>query len=108
MVRDELFLFLTPEQYCGQNKVGGGIVSRCETDSKFFEQHIVAYSISQGRIVNFVAFATDPEKDDADYGVEWVAPCTKKEVVDCFADWEPEAVELLEAGVRNASLEPNN
>ncbi|KAJ7446283.1 FAD/NAD-P-binding domain-containing protein [Mycena galericulata] len=68
----------SPMMYCGQNK------------------HIVAYSIAQGHIVNFVAFATDPAKDDTDYGGEWVTPCPKDEVVHCFANWEPEAVELLE------------
>ncbi|KAJ6587124.1 FAD/NAD-P-binding domain-containing protein [Mycena vulgaris] len=68
----------TPMMYCGQNK------------------HIVAYSISQGQVVNFVAFASELDKEDTDYGSEWVTDCTKDEVLQCFADWEPEAKQLLE------------
>ncbi|KAJ7772572.1 FAD/NAD-P-binding domain-containing protein [Mycena maculata] len=68
----------TPMMYCGQNK------------------HIVAYSIAQGHIVNWVAFASEPEKDDTDYGAEWVKPCSKEEVLQTFSGWESEAVELLE------------
>ncbi|KAJ6594118.1 FAD/NAD-P-binding domain-containing protein [Mycena capillaripes] len=68
----------TPMMYCGQNK------------------HIVAYSISQGNIVNFVAFASELDKENKDYGAEWVTDCTKDEVLQCFAGWESEALALLE------------
>ncbi|KAJ7702981.1 FAD/NAD-P-binding domain-containing protein [Mycena rosella] len=68
----------SPMMYCGEDK------------------HIVAYSISQGHVVNFVAFASEPEKEDTEYGAEWVTDCTKDEVLECFANWEPEAKQLLE------------
>jgi len=42
------------------------------------QQHIVAFSISQGDVVNCVA------------------DCTKDEVLECFANWEPEAKQLLD------------
>ncbi|KAJ6596645.1 FAD/NAD(P)-binding domain-containing protein [Mycena sp. CBHHK59/15] len=69
---------LSPMMYCGQNK------------------HIVSYSIAQGRIVNFVAFASDQQKQDTEYGTEWVSKCSKHEVLDCFSGWEPEVSQLLE------------
>ncbi|KAF7361699.1 RNA helicase [Mycena venus] len=68
----------TPMMYCGQDK------------------HIVAYSISQGNVVNFVAFASELDKENQDYGGEWVTDCTKEEVLTCFAGWESEALTLLE------------
>ncbi|KAJ6500108.1 FAD/NAD-P-binding domain-containing protein, partial [Mycena vitilis] len=67
-----------PMMYCGQDK------------------HIVAYSISQGSVVNFVAFASELDKKNTDYGGEWVTDCTKDEVLQCFAGWESEALMLLE------------
>ncbi|KAF7376334.1 Glycoside hydrolase family 3 protein [Mycena sanguinolenta] len=53
----------TPMMYCGQNK------------------HIVAYTISAGKIVNFVAFASELDKEGRDYGGEWVTDCTQDEVL---------------------------
>ncbi|KAJ7079136.1 hypothetical protein B0H15DRAFT_788209, partial [Mycena belliarum] len=67
-----------PMMYCGQDK------------------HIVAYSISQGRVVNVVAFASEMDKENAEYGKEWVTDCSQDEVLQCFVDWEPEAKQLLE------------
>ncbi|KAJ7200496.1 hypothetical protein C8J57DRAFT_1103525 [Mycena rebaudengoi] len=69
---------LSPMMYCGQNK------------------HIVSYSISQGNVLNLVAFTSQPDKEDTDYGAEWVSECTKDEVLNCFADWEPEVTQILE------------
>ncbi|KAJ7346846.1 FAD/NAD-P-binding domain-containing protein [Mycena albidolilacea] len=69
---------VTPMMYCGQNK------------------HIVAYSISQGNIINVVAFASELDKEDQDYGEEWVTDCTKDEMLQCFRGWETEALALLE------------
>ncbi|KAF8210523.1 FAD/NAD-P-binding domain-containing protein [Mycena galopus ATCC 62051] len=77
-----------PMMYCGQNKVGSG----SEEDA----QHIVAYSISAGKTVNCVAFASELHKQGRDYGGEWVTDCTKDEMLQCFGGWEPEAVALLE------------
>ncbi|KAI0930204.1 hypothetical protein AcV5_006981 [Taiwanofungus camphoratus] len=67
----------TPMMYCGKNK------------------HVVSYSISRGSIVNVVAFASDPEKEGSVFNDPWVADCTQPELLDCYAGWEPEVVELL-------------
>ncbi|KAJ7045738.1 FAD/NAD-P-binding domain-containing protein [Mycena alexandri] len=68
----------SPMMYCGQNK------------------HVVAYSISQGNIVNFVAFASDLNRKNTAYGAEWVTNCSKDEVLQCFGGWESEVSLLLE------------
>ena len=59
-------------------------------------QHIVSYTIAQGKIVNVVAEMTDPEKENTPFESEWVTPCSKEELLDCFANWEPEVEELLQ------------
>lgn len=64
-------------------------------------QHIVAYSISQGHVVNFVAFASELDKENMDYGAEWVTDCSKDEMLECFANWEPEVGQLLEVGINS-------
>jgi salicylate hydroxylase len=48
--------------------------------------------------VNCVAFASEPNKENTEYGAEWVTDCTKDEVLECFANWEPEAKQLLDVG----------
>ncbi|KAJ7163621.1 FAD/NAD-P-binding domain-containing protein [Mycena crocata] len=86
----------SPMMYCGQNKVSvfpapNYILTRRE-------KHIVSYSISQGHVVNIVAFASEMEKEDTDYGAEWVTDCSKDEMLTCFSKWEPEVSLMLEAG----------
>ncbi|KAA1475202.1 FAD/NAD(P)-binding domain-containing protein [Dentipellis sp. KUC8613] len=68
----------TPMMYCGKNK------------------HVVSYSISQGSIVNVIAFASDVKKEATPYTDPWVAPCSQEELLACYADWEPEVVEMLQ------------
>ena len=59
-------------------------------------QHIVSYTIAQGKIVNVVAEVTDLEKENTPFEDEWVKPCPKKELLECFANWEPEVKVLLQ------------
>ncbi|KAF8894081.1 FAD/NAD-P-binding domain-containing protein [Infundibulicybe gibba] len=66
-----------PMMYCGKGK------------------HVVSYSISQGSIVNVVTFASKPEKDGSHHGEPWVTECSQQELLECYADWEPEVESLL-------------
>ncbi|EPQ57035.1 FAD/NAD P-binding domain-containing protein [Gloeophyllum trabeum ATCC 11539] len=59
-------------------------------------RHVVSYSISQGSIVNVVTFASEPEKEGIPYEGPWVTECSRQELLDCYADWEPEVEELLQ------------
>ncbi|KIJ41279.1 hypothetical protein M422DRAFT_75634 [Sphaerobolus stellatus SS14] len=68
----------SPMMYCGKSK------------------HVVSYSISQGSIVNVVTFASEPEKEGAPaYDGPWVTEVSKQELLDCYANWEPEVVDML-------------
>ncbi|KAF9482106.1 FAD/NAD-P-binding domain-containing protein [Pholiota conissans] len=66
-----------PMMYCGKGR------------------HVVSYSISQGDIVNIVTFVSQPEKHGQHYDGEWVTNCDKQELLDCYANWEPEVGSLL-------------
>jgi len=68
----------SPMMYCGKNK------------------HVVSYSISSGSIVNVVAMRSSPEMEGMAYDGPWVTDCSQQELLDCFAGWEPEVVELLQ------------
>lgn len=58
-------------------------------------QHVVSYAISQGNIVNVVACETRPVIDDRAWEGPWVIDCPQSEMLECFADWEPDVLELL-------------
>ncbi|KAL6301495.1 FAD/NAD(P)-binding domain-containing protein, partial [Sparassis latifolia] len=59
-------------------------------------KHIVAYPVSQGRMVNVVVFISKPELEGKLYDGRWVVPVTKKEMMEKFSSWDPEAKSLLE------------
>ncbi|KAF5393346.1 hypothetical protein D9757_000791 [Collybiopsis confluens] len=67
-----------PMMYCGKSK------------------HVVSYSISQGKVVNVVTFASEPENEGKAFNSEtWVTQCPQQELLDCYAHWEPEVEQLL-------------
>ncbi|KAL6308500.1 hypothetical protein BKA93DRAFT_725368 [Sparassis latifolia] len=63
---------------------------------KFTLSHVVAYPISNGRIVNFIAFYTQPELEGTPYPDKSGEPAAKEEVLAHFVGWEREVLELLE------------
>ncbi|KAI0029664.1 FAD/NAD(P)-binding domain-containing protein [Vararia minispora EC-137] len=63
--------------YCGKNK------------------HVVSYGISRGTVVNVITMASSPQKEGESYGEPWVTDCSREELLDCYAGWEDEVVELL-------------
>lgn len=65
------------------------------TRATIFFQHVVSYSISRGSIVNVVAMASQPDLYKSAYTGPWVTDCSREEVLDCFAGWEPEVEEML-------------
>ncbi|KAJ3999660.1 FAD/NAD-P-binding domain-containing protein [Lentinula boryana] len=67
-----------PMMYCGKSK------------------HVVSYSISRGDVVNVVTFASEPEREGSSYNEDtWATHCPQKELLDCYAGWEPEVEQLL-------------
>ncbi|KAH9859049.1 FAD/NAD-P-binding domain-containing protein [Lenzites betulinus] len=67
----------SPMMYCGKSK------------------HVVSYSISAGSIVNVVAMASQPHLYRTIYPNPWVTECNPDEMLECFADWEPEVIDIL-------------
>ncbi|KAF8586521.1 FAD/NAD-binding domain-containing protein [Ramaria rubella] len=66
-----------PIMYCGTNK------------------HIVSYLISQGSVVNVVAFTSQPEKEGTSFEGPWMTEVPTRELLDCYENWEPEVISLL-------------
>lgn len=52
--------------------------------------------------MNVVTFASQPEKHGHVFKGEWVTNCDQKELLDCYAAWEPEVENLLK--VNNSYL----
>ncbi|KIM41411.1 hypothetical protein M413DRAFT_18946 [Hebeloma cylindrosporum] len=70
-------VFHTPMMYCGKFK------------------HLVAYPISQDKLINIVCFVTHMDKEGAPYDGPTTSPCTQEEVLDTFKGWEEEVLALL-------------
>lgn len=45
--------------------------------------------------MNVVTFASQPEQEGTVFHGEWVAEVSKEELMDCYANWEPEVESLL-------------
>lgn len=46
--------------------------------------------------MNVVTFASEPKKEGSPYEDKvWVTPCSQQELLDCYAQWEPEVEQLL-------------
>ncbi|KAF8806839.1 FAD/NAD(P)-binding domain-containing protein [Phlegmacium glaucopus] len=58
--------------------------------------HIIAYPISRGTKVNFVAFKTRPELENSKFNGSWVCPGEKSEFMNMFRGWEPDVQALLD------------
>ncbi|KAF9445791.1 salicylate hydroxylase [Macrolepiota fuliginosa MF-IS2] len=68
-----------PIMYCGKNK------------------HIVTYPISKGRLINTIAFFSEPEKEGTPFPGEVVQEASQNEVLSRFGGWEDEVMELLKS-----------
>ncbi|KAJ7065673.1 hypothetical protein C8F01DRAFT_1126365 [Mycena amicta] len=57
--------------------------------------YIIAYPISQGKMINFVAFTCRHDLENTRFDGPWVAPGDKSQFAGLFANWEPEVQALL-------------
>ncbi|KAI0248756.1 salicylate hydroxylase [Lactifluus subvellereus] len=71
-------VFSSPVQYLGKNK------------------HIMAYPISRGRFINFVAFEVNPDEEGTHFGGAWVSNVDSSHVSNLFRSWEKEVGELVQ------------
>jgi salicylate hydroxylase len=59
-------------------------------------QYIIAYPISHGKMINFVAFSSRHNLENTTFSGPWVSPANKAEFTDTFTHWEPEVQALLD------------
>ncbi|KAJ7097196.1 hypothetical protein B0H15DRAFT_33887 [Mycena belliarum] len=57
--------------------------------------YLIAYPISHGKLINFVAFKCRHDLEHTEFAGAWVGPGDKSQFADLFAHWEPEAQALL-------------
>ncbi|KAG5644252.1 hypothetical protein DXG03_008790 [Asterophora parasitica] len=70
-------IFSTPTQYLGKNG------------------YIIAYPISHGKHINFVAFIAQPDLEDTPFDGPWVSATDSDEFGGLFSHWEPEVQDLI-------------
>ncbi|KAF8888107.1 salicylate hydroxylase [Infundibulicybe gibba] len=70
-------IFTRPTQYLGKNG------------------YIIAYPISHGKMINFVAFLSRHNLENTKFNGPWVSTVEKSDFVHLFANWEPEVQELM-------------
>jgi salicylate hydroxylase len=58
-------------------------------------QHIIAYPISRGKLINFVAFVSRHDKANTKFNGPWVAQADREEFASRFRRWEPEVQALV-------------
>jgi salicylate hydroxylase len=63
----------------------------------------MAYPISRGRFINFVAFEVNPDEEGTHFGGAWVANADPSHVSNLYRGWEKEVGELVQ--VRTATGE---
>lgn len=58
-------------------------------------QHVIAYPISRGKLINFVAFISRHDKENTKFDGPWVAQADQGEFAGRFSRWEPEVQALV-------------
>ena len=64
----------------------------------------MAYPISRGRFVNFVAFESHPQEEGTHFGGPWVADTDSSYVQSLFRGWEKEVGELVQVSARSPEI----
>ncbi|KAK7024836.1 salicylate hydroxylase [Favolaschia claudopus] len=57
--------------------------------------YIIAYPISHGKMINFVAFVCRHDLENTKFDGPWTGPCDKSQFAGVFAHWEPEVHALI-------------
>ena len=70
--------------------------------SDFCLQYIIAYPISRGTMVNFVAFKSRHDLENSKYNGSWFCFCEKSELINTFKGWEHEVQALMDVCVKSS------
>ena len=72
----------------------------------FPPQYVIAYPISQGKLVNFVAFTCRHDLEYTKFNGPWVSVAEKSQFAGYFSNWEPEVQAMLDVGIFSSSFRP--
>ncbi|KAG1802032.1 uncharacterized protein HD556DRAFT_790950 [Suillus plorans] len=59
-------------------------------------KHIVSYPVSQGTLINVVAYVPDEQKTGIPFEGHWVSAVSQEEVMKAYQDFEPDAKRVLD------------
>ncbi|KAL5499135.1 hypothetical protein ACEPAH_1653 [Sanghuangporus vaninii] len=59
-------------------------------------KHVIVYPVTKGKLINVVAFVSQPEREGTLYNDPWVTSREKSEVVAAFKGWETEVQQLTQ------------
>ncbi|KAL5499134.1 hypothetical protein ACEPAH_1652 [Sanghuangporus vaninii] len=59
-------------------------------------KHIISYPIMKGKIINVVAFISQPEMEGMSFDHPWVSNADKAEVIAAYEGWEAEVQQLVQ------------
>ena len=62
-------------------------------------QYVIAYPISKGKMVNFVAFKSHHDLENTRFNGPWVCPTDSAEFSATFRTWEPEVQALVDVSI---------
>ena len=63
-------------------------------------KHIITYPISNGRLVNVVAFCSWPDREGSTYDGKMVEERTQEELLKQYEGWEEEVQQLLQVSLK--------
>ncbi len=67
--------------------------SNCSADWRL--QFVIAYPISRGKMINFVAFTMRHDLENTAYDGPWMVPADVSSFAGAFQHWEPEVQMLI-------------
>ncbi|KAA1470072.1 FAD/NAD-P-binding domain-containing protein [Dentipellis sp. KUC8613] len=84
---------IAPEKVRPEHSVWTGEITCYSGKGK----HLIAYPVSNGAFINFLAFYTVPGGEGTPFPDKWVAEAPKEDVIAPFEGWESDVQELLQA-----------
>jgi salicylate hydroxylase len=71
-------------------------------------QHIISYPISQGTLINIVAYVSDEQNAGKPFEGRWVSGVSREELEEVYQDFEPAVKSFLKVRYSAKSLVPSS
>ncbi|KAL5522589.1 hypothetical protein ACEPAG_8606 [Sanghuangporus baumii] len=82
------------EQLAAMNPSHGALNRMMNYTGK--NKHVIVYPVTKGKIINVVAFVSQPEREGTSYNNPWVTSREKSEVIAAYEGWEAEVQQLVQ------------